>query len=172
VTTRQRYLVVAGEGPVDAALVCEAVFAALDGSARSVSVDAYSDVADALPAHDVPHDIRAAEQWLRAQGFRRDDGDPGTSIRLHHEDETGWTIARSYAPWSVHVALYDAYDATIASIDDGGHSVLVAVTADEATLLAALISPAHGLEPLAPLVPLTDGLEGERTLEPWTSLQS
>jgi hypothetical protein len=169
VVTRQRYLVVAGEGPADAALICEAVFAALDSTARTASVDAYSDVADALAAHDVPHDIRAAEQWLRAQGFRRDQGDPGTSIRLHREDETGWTIARSYAPWSVHVALYDQAGSTIASIDDGGHSVLVALTADEATLLAALISPDHSLEPL---VSLSSDTEGERTLEPWTSLRS
>jgi hypothetical protein len=143
VSSRERYVV---ERATDdgVAAVCVAVFDVLEGSVSTLRVDAYSDFTDQMPA-----DIRAAEEWLRARGFSRVDGDPGRSIVLDRSDETGWSIARAYTPWSIRTALFDAEGVNIATLDDGGHSVTVDLTPDQAALLVLALVDVALLVPLS-----------------------
>jgi hypothetical protein len=126
---REKYVVIDGQSAP--ALVCGSIFGVLAREVVSAVVDAYSDFTDQMP-----NDIRAAEQWLRGQGFARPDGDPGVRIRVYASDEIGWAIVRAYAPWSVQVSLYDDAGRSVASLHDGGRSVMLDVAEDEATLLA------------------------------------
>jgi hypothetical protein len=143
VSTRERYVV---DGAADgAAGVCEAIFEVLGPLVEILRVDAYSDFTDQMPT-----DIRTAQSWLRARGFDRGDGDPGISIVIEASDEIGRGIVRAYAPWSIRTTLVDSDGVNIATLDDGGHSVVVDVTADEAVALAAALGP------LSLLVPLSD----------------
>jgi hypothetical protein len=143
VSGRQRYVV---DCPTDdgVARVCAAVFDVLEPSVATLRVDAYSDFTDQMPP-----DIRAAEDWLRARGFTRVDGDPGRSIVLDRSDETGWAIARAYTPWSIRTALFDVDGVNVATLDDGGHSVTVDLTPDQAALLAVALGDVASLVPLS-----------------------
>jgi hypothetical protein len=143
VSSRDRYVVECSSDD-GVARVCAAVFDVLNEAASTLRVDAYSDFTDQMPA-----DIRAAEEWLRSRGFDRVDGDPGRSIILERGDETGWAIARAYTPWSIRTALFDAEGVNVATLDDGGHSVTVDVTADQATLLALALGDFASLVLLA-----------------------
>jgi hypothetical protein len=146
VSTRERYVVECTRAD-GVAVVCEAIFDVLGDSVTTLRVDAYSDFTDQMPP-----DIRAAEERLRRRGFIRADGDPGRSIVIERSDETGWAIARAYAPWSIRTALFDAGDVNLATLDDGGHSATVDITAEQATLLSL------ALEQVAEVVPFHDDL--------------
>lgn len=128
-TKRTRY-VIEGADHEAAAAVCAVVFDVLGPTAVTLRVDAYSDFAAQMPA-----EVRAAEERLRRRGFARAEGDPARSIVIGRSDETGWDIARAYTPWSIRTSLFDADDVNIATLDDGGSSVVVDVTSEQAVLL-------------------------------------
>jgi hypothetical protein len=134
VSRRERYVVDDVAGDV-LAQVCDAVFDVLGPAAVTLRIDAYSDFSDQMPP-----DIISAEAWLRERGFIRGEGDPGRGIVIDHGDETGWVIARAYAPWSIRTALFDADDVNVATLDDGGRSVIVDLTDEQATLLALALT--------------------------------
>jgi hypothetical protein len=129
VGARRSYVVEGGRAD-HAATVCEAVFAVLGEVVELLRVDAYSDFTDQMPP-----DIRAAQDWLRARGFTRGTSDPGIGIDIHRDDDTGWAIARAYAPWSIHTTLYDRDDVSVATLGDGGHSVTLNLTDGEVAVL-------------------------------------
>ncbi|HEX3823956.1 MAG TPA: hypothetical protein VHV79_05800 [Mycobacteriales bacterium] len=139
---RERYVVADAAGDV-LAQVCEAVFDVLDQSAVTLRIDAYSDFNDQMPP-----DITSAEAWLRSRGFTRGEGDPGRRIVFARTDETGWAIARAYAPWSIRTALFDADDVNVATLDDGGRSVVVDLTDEQASLLSLALGEVASLAPL------------------------
>jgi len=144
VVTRWGYVVEHDGVAHDIAGVCTAIFDVLGPQAATVLVDAYTDYPTQMP-----DDIRAAELWLRDRGLRGSQGDPAAGIEIEPADEIGWSIARAYAPWSIHVALFDAAGNNLATIEDGGHAIVVTLTETEAEALSARIGPERRLEVLA-----------------------
>jgi hypothetical protein len=144
VSERQSYVVVdSSDEAREAASICGAVFDLLGESAVTAHVDAYSDFDDQMP-----DDIREAQQWLRGRGLARGSGDPGMAIVIEQHDETGWVIARAYAPWSIHTSLYDADGVNLATLHDGGQSVTVNLNDAQARELTEQMAPHRSLAPL------------------------
>jgi hypothetical protein len=142
VSTRQCYVVVADASSRlhNLASLCGTIFDALDGYVVTARIDAYSDYADQMPA-----DIRTAEEWLRARGLARGEGDPGQGIVVARADDIGWAIVRAYAPWSVRTSLHDPAGVMVATLDDGGFSITLELTAAQAGAFAACLGPDHSL---------------------------
>jgi hypothetical protein len=144
VATRERYVIDGGSGTYSVRAVCDAVFGVLDGSVETLRVDAYSDFSSQMP-----DDIRTAQDWLRARGFARSGGDPGISIVVVRGDDIGWAIARAYVPWSIRTSLRDGLGDNIATLDDGGRSITLNLTASDVAELGVLIGPELQLVPLS-----------------------
>lgn len=127
---------------VDAALIdrqvavaaCQAVLEAVRPVARLVHVDAYSDYRDGLPS-----DVEVAQRQLRAMGSRRRRGDPGMAVALDPENEQHWSVLWTYAPWSIHVAVWQDREGRqeLATLHDGGTGIDAWLTDSEAEALAA-----------------------------------
>jgi len=141
-STRECYVVVddVSSGLRNPASLCGTVFDALEGYVVTARVDAYSDYAEQMPA-----DIRTAEEWLRVRGLARGEGDPGLGIVISRVDDIGWAIVRAYAPWSVRTSLHDRAGVMVATLDDGGFSITLELTAAQAGAFAACLAPDHSI---------------------------
>lgn len=124
----------------DVVAVTRAVFDILEPVVGSARIDAYTDYPDAMPP-----DVRAAELWLRDRGLTSGNPDPAMGVSVNPADAVGWTIMRAYSVWSTRVALYDASDACLATIEDGGHAIAVLLTAVQAAALREQLAPDQSL---------------------------
>jgi hypothetical protein len=145
VGTRRSYVVDDPSGG-HAADICGTVFDVLESRIEALRVDAYSDFNDQMP-----DDIRAAQEWLRARGLTQGEVDPGIGIAIDRDDEIGWAIARAYSPWSIHTTLYDRDGVTLANLGDGGHSVTLNLTDAEVADLRAILGRSAALVLLSEL---------------------
>jgi hypothetical protein len=64
-------------------------------------------------------------------------------------DDIGWAIARAYVPWSIRTSLRDGLGDNIATLDDGGRSITLNLTASDVAELGVLIGPDLQLVPLS-----------------------
>ncbi|MGB3829994.1 MAG: hypothetical protein WA962_14595, partial [Ornithinimicrobium sp.] len=92
---------------------CSAVLAVLGERAVSASLDAISDFADLMP-----HEVVAAKEEL----VRLDGRDVGIALDLHRSAHR--QLLHVFAPWSIHVDIFDDEDRLIANFHDCGHDVV------------------------------------------------
>ena len=132
--TRSRYAVekwITDRSEADEA--CLAVLDVLDEVVTRAEVDAYSDFDEQMPEH-----VREAQESLRARGRAQRPGkhDPGMFVAVSRNDSDGWCLVRTYASWSINVALYYADGVrSIATLHDCGYSITAKLTPTEVALL-------------------------------------
>jgi len=124
-----------------AILACAAVLDLLRPVLASVDVDAYSDFRDSLPA-----EVEAAQGLLRGRAKPRSrwgwwGEDSWMALPVDPQDEEQWGALRTYAAWSIHVALYGTNSGEdLGCLHDCGSSISAALTDQEAADLAAALS--------------------------------
>jgi hypothetical protein len=125
----------------DATLACELVLEMLRPLLQLVVIDADSDFRD-----DLPDQVAAAQQRLRAVGAPRAAGKTGNTgltgmtgmtVELDPSDDQHWADLRTYAAWSINVDLWaEPYVTQLGSLDDCGHAISAVLTHDQARVLA------------------------------------
>jgi hypothetical protein len=128
----------------DATFACELVLEMLRPRLQLVVIDADSDFRD-----DLPDQVAAAQQRLRALGAPRGAGEigmtgetgmtgmTGMTVELDPSDDQHWADLRTYAAWSINVDLWaEPYVTQLGSLDDCGHAISAVLTHDQARVLA------------------------------------
>lgn len=118
-----------------AVLACAAVLEILRPDVRAISVDAYSDFRDQLPA-----EVEQVQAWLRARGASRRGGDPGMGIELNPGDAEDWRALSVYASWSIHVELDDGDGRGLGTLHDCGRSITAWLRNEQVETLAERIA--------------------------------
>lgn len=126
--------------------VAAAVLDAVRADAATAWLDAPTDYEDELPDR-----ARAVQQWLQARSRKG----AGMGVEVDPSDDEHWDVLQTYAPWSIHVEVYDRLSpprrtVPLAVLHDGASVITVALPQREAAALAARLVGVAGLIPVQP----------------------
>ncbi|MEO7058606.1 MAG: hypothetical protein ABI083_02715 [Lapillicoccus sp.] len=110
---------------------CRAVLDVVLPRARTIDIDAISDVQDLPPA------ARAAQIALLDIGRNQGPGNSAVGIALDPGDATQVELLREFASWSINVELFDEDEPWLVGFSDSGLSVCFNVTEIEADKIVA-----------------------------------